>query len=249
MLLANIAITTRAGASSINASSAAPTPAFGAAAHRNVDVGAIAEQQGNASIAELGQARLVRRLTVGRVGIEVEVTRVQHAAHGGLHVQRAGFDDRVRDAHRLDSERTDSILAASVRFTQIELARRELMFQETPLGDLERVRRSPNRQLELGEQVGKRAQMVFVAVGQKDSVQALTLREKPAEVRMPNVDAHVVVGEGSAAIDDHDAAGLLEREAVHADLPQPRGGRFESDRALNLGKIARWEAWLRSSPV
>src|SRR6187431_2645550 len=109
------------------------------------------------------------------------------------------------------------------------------MLQETTLGDLERVWRSPNRKLQLGEQVRERAQMIFVAVRQEDAVQALALCQEPAEVRMPNVDADVVVGESGAAIDDHDAPCLLQREAVHADLAEAS----ERNDANALGRLSR----------
>ena len=54
---------------------------------------------------------------------------------------------------------------------------------------------------------------------------------------MPNVDAHVVVGESGAAIDDHDAAGLLQREAVHADFPEASEGNDANrdDRTAKVG--------------
>ncbi len=161
---------------------------------------------------------------------------MQHAAGGGAHVESAGFDDRVRDPHRLDRKWTDLVLFARVRLAQVELTLREVVLVQATTRDLERVRRAPHRQLELREQVRQRADVIFVAVRQEDAVHAITLFDQPAEIRMPNVDAHVVVGEGGAAIDDHDAVLLLERKAVHADLPQasegddpnPIGGSSES---------------------
>src|SRR6478735_8897523 len=106
------------------------------------------------------------------------------------------------------------------------------MFEQATLGKLQRMGRPPNWKLELTQQVRQGTQMIFMAVRQKHPVHTLTLRKEPTEVRMPDVDAHVVVGEGGAAIDDHDAARLLQGEAVHANLPQAT----EGDDANQIGR-------------
>lgn len=66
--------------------------------------------------------------------------------------------------------------------------------------------------------------MVLVPMSEENPVHAIALRKQPAEVGVPDVDAHVVVGEGRAAINDDDAVRLLKREAIHADLAQAAEG-------------------------
>jgi hypothetical protein len=125
--------------------------ALGASALRHVDVGAVAEEQADAFIAQLADARFVGRLAIGRVRIEVEVTAVEDDALRGSDRERAGLDDGVRDAHGLDLKRPNLVALPGRRYAKIELVRTEAMLEQALASHAERVGRAPNRHLQLSQ--------------------------------------------------------------------------------------------------
>ena len=96
-----------------------------------------------------------------------------------------------------------------------------------PLGDQrERQRRAEDGHARLPEQVGQRADMVLVAVGQEDGAEAVPLGERVGEVGDHAVDAgqFVGVGEHEPAVDRDEIVAGLDEHHVEADLAEPAQG-------------------------
>jgi len=70
-------------------------------------IGGVAEQQIDATVADLGQPADVGAETVHRGVVELPVARVQHAARGGLDQDGDVVRDRVSHAHELEPERPE----------------------------------------------------------------------------------------------------------------------------------------------
>ena len=77
----------------------------------------------------------------------------------------------------------------------------------------------------LAQQVGHRAEVVLVPVGQHDALDVVEAVTDVGEVREDEVDPGLLLlGEQHAAVDDHQPAGVLEHGHVAADLGQPAEG-------------------------
>ena len=84
----------------------------------------------------------------------------------------------------------------------------------------------------LTQQVGHPADVVLVAVGEHDGVDAVQPVPDPGEVGEDQVDAGLVLlGEEHPAVDDEQPAGVLEDGHVAADLAQPA----QRDHTQSLG--------------
>jgi hypothetical protein len=91
---------------------------------------------------------------------------------------------------------------------------------------------------ELGQDVGQRADVVLVGMGDQERPDLVAVLLEIADVGDDEVDAeHLLVGEHEAAIDDDDVVAVLEHVHVLADLPHP-AKRDDAERLLGLGSWA-----------
>ena len=141
-------------------------------------------------------------------------------ARVGRDRERRRVGDRVRDADRLDLERADANGARAARLDEPRVLEDLVLAQ--PLADEpERVAAAPRRaRRKRRRRYGQRADVVLVTVGDDDAGDALAIRLERGEVGVDDVDAEAAVVERDAAVDEHDLAALLERQAVHADLAE-----------------------------
>ena len=94
-----------------------------------------------------------------------------------------------------------------------------------PLADQrEGVGGRPHGHRDAVQEVRQRADVVFVTVGDHHAEELVDALLEVVEHRVDHVDATLTVGERNAAIDDQDAVGRLEGEAVHADLAESPEG-------------------------
>ena len=92
----------------------------------------------------------------------------------------------------------------------------ELVFHES-----HREAAAVNRNVQVGKDERKRANMVFVAVRQEDGFDFALVFEQVADVGDDDVDAEqFVVGEHHAGIDDDDGSAAAERHHVHAKFAE-----------------------------
>ena len=88
-------------------------------------------------------------------------------------------------------------------------------------GDRERQRRAVDGHLELAQEIGQRADVVLVPVGEDHRPEALPVLAEIGEVRDDVVDAgHLVVREQEAAVHGDDVVARLDQHHVEADLAQ-----------------------------
>ena len=80
---------------------------------------------------------------------------------------------------------------------------------------------APDGHVEFGENPGQRADVVFVAVGEDDSANALAVFDEIGNVGDDDVDAQQFgFGEHQAGVDDDDVVAPAHGHAVHAELAQ-----------------------------
>src|SRR5262249_48130064 len=127
-------------------------------------------------------------------------------------------------ADRFEGEGPELERAPDLYRGEIDLPRVEAMLREALAAELDGVRGAVDGDVELREEGGDRADVVLVAVGEDDAAEAVAPSEDIVEGGVENMDAEVVRRKGDAAVDEHDAVVLLDREAVHADLPEAAEG-------------------------
>ena len=184
-----------------------------------VDVGGVAHQERDARVAERAEAVRVQVLAVRRPLVELEVAGVDHDAGVGRDRERGGVRDRVRDADRLDAERADRERLAGGRLDQPRVLE-DLVLAQSLAHEAERVRRPVDRDVVSLEEVRQRADVVLVAVRDRDPGDVDAEPVEGREVRMDHVDAEPAVVERDPAVDDQRLPALHDRHAVHADLAE-----------------------------
>ena len=100
-------------------------------------------------------------------------------------------------------------------------ARSEGVFVELAFDVGESERGAVDGDVELGEDPGKAADVVFVAVGEDDGADVLLVLDEVGNVGDDDVDAEELgLGKHEAGIDDDDVVFIAEGEAVHAELAE-----------------------------
>ena len=78
-----------------------------------------------------------------------------------------------------------------------------------------------NGRLDVPKDIGQRADMILVAVGEKNSSDFLPILHQVADVRNDHVDAiHIVVREAHAAVHYDQVVAVLEHGHIFPDLVQ-----------------------------
>src|SRR5436190_15581233 len=80
--------------------------------------------------------------------------------------------------------------------------------------------RPENRNVEIVEQIGNGADVIFVTMGEHQAANLGTLLQHPIELRVNNVSSESCVRKGDAAVDEIDVVTLFERHAIHSDFPK-----------------------------
>ena len=132
-----------------------------------VGVGGIREQQQHAALAVIGQGVQVEQLVIGGGRIDLEIAGVDDDAEGRGDGQRHGADDRVGDVDELDFERSDLHDLLGLHLDEARLFL-EFVFLQAPVHQRERESGAVYRDIDFREEIGDRADVVFVAVRQDD---------------------------------------------------------------------------------
>ena len=177
-----------------------------------VDVRRVGAEHEHALGAELGEPPVIGRLAVERARVELEVS--------GVHERADRRPDRQADGERAD-------LDAVARPHRPEIGALGEPVLAEPFGDQgQRQRRAEDGHARLSEEVGHRADVVLVAVGQEDSAEPVPLGEGVGEVGDHVVDAGqlVGVGEHEATVDGDQIVAGLDEHHVEADLAESAEG-------------------------
>ena len=197
--------------------------ALGRGEARDIGVGGVRQEQVDALLTEPGEGAQVGDAVVERQLVHLEVAGVQHDAGAGLDGDGERIRDRVVDRDELELERAE---AFALPFPDGERVRLDAVFLELRLDQGEREGGTDQRDvLAQLEQVGHRADVVLVAVGEHDAEDVVEAVADGAEVGQDQVDAGLVLlGEEHAAVDDEELAVDLEDGHVAADLAETADG-------------------------
>ena len=175
------------------------------------------------------EPRLVGDRADDRGRVDLPVAGVDDEAGRRPDRQRRAFRDRMGDRHELDVERADRHARAGPDDLDRNL-RRARLAEPARLGEAGGEGRGVDLSAEARPQIGERADVVLVRVGDDDADEVLPHLLDEADVRHDRVDARqVLAGEGDAEIDHQPFARLrrpvtVER-AIHADFAQAPEGR------------------------
>ena len=194
-------------------------------------VGRVGAEHEHALLAERGEARVVRLLVVDRLPVELEVAGVHHGAERRLDGQADAVGDGVGHADRLDREAPDDEPVPRGVGAQVGLLEQAVL-GEPVARDRQGERRPVDRHREVPEQVGERADVVLVTVGEDHRAERVAPLPEIGEVRDREVHArHLVVREEQPAVHRDDVRAGLDQHHVEPDLAQP-AQRDEPNRGL-----------------
>ena len=198
----------------------APDLVLGGRGARPVDVRGVGHEAEDAPLAELGEAMIVRALSVDRVRIELEVPRVDEGADRRLDPVAEAVDDRVGHADRLHAETADVERAPGLDRHEPG-AVQEAVLAQTLAGERERHPGPVHRDVELAQEVRERPDVVLVSMGEDDPAHLLAPRQEVREVRDDVIHpGHLVVREHEPAVDGQEVLARLQQHHVETDLPE-----------------------------
>ena len=184
-----------------------------------LDVGGFSEIEKHALFAVFGDLRKVDGLAGNGRQIDLEVAAVEDDPVRRLDGERHGSCDGVIDIDEVDREApgldavlgSDGVLDHVVQAVLAELVVDERQGQ---FGSIDRRRR-----IEFLHEIRNAADVVFVAVRQKDAADLILVLDKIGDVGEHEVDARHLLGrENDARVDDDDVVPVLDGGHVLADL-------------------------------
>jgi hypothetical protein len=183
-----------------------------------VHVGGVLQQAEYTLLAEVGESLQVEGMAVGRRKIDLEVSGVEHDADRGVDGKRHAVDQRVRDPDGHDVEDSKREAAAGKDLDQLGVVKQAMLFElalDIGQGELGAV----DRDVQLGEDPGQAADVVFVTVGEADAADLVAVLDQIANVGNDNVDAkQLFFGKHQSGVDDDDVVVEAKGEAVHSEL-------------------------------
>ncbi len=211
----------------------------------------VAEQQIDAAVADLGQPADVGAEAVHRRVVELPVARVQDASGVGLDHDRDVVGHRMRHPDELEPERPElDRAAASGSISRSSAARSRPCSSSFDLTSpsVSRVAHTSGT-LHLAHQVGQRADVVLVRVGQHDRTHRPGTVAQVREIGQDQVDAEMLVPrEGEPRVDDEAPALVLEHGHVLPDLAQAAERDHTQETGFHPASVPTAAARLRFPP-
>ena len=187
-------------------------------------VGRVLEQRQHACLAVLGEGVQIEQPVVGRRGIDLEIAGMDDHAQRSVDGQRHAIHQAMRDLDGVDGEGPDLETLARTDLAQVGVVEQAVFFEfvfHVGQGEL----RAPDRHIQLAENPGQRADVVFVAVGENDAFHPLAVFGQIGDVRDNNIDAQQFgFRKHQAAVDDDDVVTPANGHAVHPELAQAPEG-------------------------
>src|ERR1017187_770914 len=191
-----------------------------------VGIGGIREQQQHAALAVLGQRVQIEHLVVGRRGVHLEIAGVDDHAERRGDGQRHRAHDGMRHVNEFDLEGTDlhDLLRLDSDEARFPL---EFVLLQPAFHQRQRERRSVNRDVDLGEKIGHRPDVVFVAMRQHDGADELLVLLEERQVWHHQIDAQQLgSGKHHPAVDHDDVVPEPDSGHVHSELAQSAEGDY-----------------------
>ena len=212
-----------------------------------IDVRAVAEQRQHALGSQLREAGQVEGFAVERRLIDLEVAGMDDDALRRVDGHRHAIGHAVRHADELDPERADGHDVARLDRHQARSMRHPVLV-ELGLDERQRQRRAVERAVDEGQHVGDRADVVFVAMRQYESLDLAASRRQIGEVRDDQVDAgQFGVGEHRTGVDDDGGVSTRDRHHVEAELAEA-AKRHHIDRQCTRGAVRRSQTVHEQNP-
>ncbi len=187
-------------------------------------IGGIREQQAGAGPAQFFQSRETGETAIHGRGIELEVAAVNDDALGRVDGEAAGVGNAVGDGNPLHGQIFSKGDAAEI-LHDIQQGKVQPVFLELALHQTERERRAVDWHGPAREEVGQRADVVLMPMGERHAADAIRERLQVGEVRHDAVNARLILGrEQQAAIHQQQILPRVDREGVHAEFAEPADG-------------------------
>ena len=189
-----------------------------------LDIRGVLKQGEHAALAVFGEGVQVEGLVVEGGEIDFEVAGVDDDADGRVDGEGYAVDQRVSDADGLDGEGAEGEF-----FLRRDLDERdfveELVLFELAFDVGQRELGGVDGNLELAEDPGQSADVVFVAMGEDDGADVLPVLGEVGDVGHDDVDAEQLrFREHEAGVDDDDVVFPANCEAVHAEFAEAAEG-------------------------
>jgi len=168
--------------------------------------------------------------------IDLEIAGVDDDAEGRSNGEGYAIDGAVGDGDEFDfvlAEFDATARNSLEKFSGIE----EASFFETLFYESEGEAGSVYRDIEIAEDVGKRADVIFVAVGEDNAADMLAILFEIGHVGDDEVDAKKFgVGKHHAGVDDEDVVAKAQDQHVHAKFAET-AERNNSKRLIRLAQV------------
>ncbi len=189
-----------------------------------VDVGGILQQGKDPALAVFGKAGQVEGVAVRRREIDLEVAGMNDDADGSFNGKRDAIDQAVRYPQGLDSEGAEVKLALRLDLDQLGVVQQLVLF-ELAFDIGQRELRGVDGYIELAQQPGQAADVVFVPVREDDAADAGAVLDEIRDVGYDDVDAEqVALRKHEPGIDDEDIFVPADGHAVHTELAESADG-------------------------
>ena len=214
------------------------------------DVGRIAHQGEHALIADFDQFLVRRRLTDERLIVELPVAGMEYAPERRFDQQCVALGDGMRQRNVGNLERTKSKAAVlAVDDVKLDLVL-DAGFDQLAPHQIGSERSRVKRHAQLRGEVGDRADMILMGVGQDHADQAVCAFLDEFEIGEDQVDARIfVAAERHAEIDHQPLPAAAVKIDVHADLarsPEREEQQFVFGREILLHAIPARSARIAS---
>ena len=210
-----------------------------------LDVGGILKQRQHAFLAVFGKGVQIEEPVVGGRGIDLEVARMNQRAQRRVNGQRHAIHQAVRHLDGIDGERPNLEALAGLDLVELGVVKQAVLFQ-LALDVSQRELGGVDGNVQLRQQPGQRADVVFVAVGQHHRAHVLAVLDQVAEVGNDDVHAEQLgFGEHESGVDDDDVIGPANGHAIHAEFAESaeRYNLEFSYRHLQLSMLAQGRWW------
>ena len=178
---------------------------------------AVCEEEQNPLVAKLGEAAEIRHLPIDRRIVELEVTRVDDHAHGGLDREPNRIGDRVIHADKADTEAAD--IDDIPRHHRVQIARINAVFLETPFENPERQTRPIDGYRDLLHYIWQGTDMILVPVRENNRFHLVPVFDQIGNIRNDKVDAeHVLLREHEPGVDHKNLIIHADGSHVLSDL-------------------------------
>ncbi len=220
MLLAKQERMTRRGAERQRSSRRETTARSEGVKPGTLDVGGVREKREDAFVAVARECVKVKAGAVDGSLVDFEVAGVDDDAERSADRKRDAIDRAVRDGNKFDLEWVNFDEAARRDFAE-RRGIKQASFFETLFDEREGEARAEHGHVDIAKNVGKCADVVFVAVRQDDRFDQMAILFEIGDVGNDEVDTEEFgFGEHHSGVDDDNGVADAKRHHIHAEFAE-----------------------------